>query len=109
MRFKTPATFFWLSALLVLRPFAACSAAENQGPESVLARKLTAEGATAFEAGDLDTGRAKFEKALELDAKNVVVLINLGSLEYRAKHLDAAEKALKQATRLAPETFSAWL
>ncbi len=71
--------------------------------------KLALEGVTAFEKGDLDTGRAKFQKVLDADPDNIVALVNLGSLEYRAGHLEEAQKWLRQATRAKPDTFAAWL
>ncbi len=71
--------------------------------------RLIFDGIAALEKGALDTGRLKFRKALEIDSKNLKALVNLGSLEYRARRLDEAEKVLRQATRLAPENFPAWM
>jgi len=71
--------------------------------------KLLFDGVAALEKGALDTGRLKFKKALEIDSNNVTALVNLGSLEYRAHHLDEAESALRKATRLSPDTFAAWM
>ncbi len=72
-------------------------------------RQLALDGAVAFERGDLDAGRAKFEELLALEPENIVALVNLGSLEYRAGRLEEAEAHLRRATRISPESFSAWL
>ncbi len=83
---------------------AAASAEVKEDP-----RQLALDGAVAFEGGDLEAGRAKFTRLLELEPENIVALVNLGSLEYRAGRLEEAEAHLRRATRLSPESFSAWL
>jgi len=70
---------------------------------------LALEGIKAFEAGDLDAGRRKFEALLAQEPENMIGLVNLGSLEYRAGRLEEAEKTLRKATRIDPDSFPAWL
>lgn len=53
--------------------------------------------------------RARLEKILEKDPSNVPALIGLGELEYRAKHLEEAEKILRRATLAQPQSAPAWL
>jgi len=53
--------------------------------------------------------RARLEKALKAEPDNVSALVELGYLEFQAKHFDEAEKLLTRATRLKPESATAWL
>jgi len=53
--------------------------------------------------------RARLEKILETEPDNAMALLDLGSLEYRARHFEEAEKWLKRATRLKPDSAAAWL
>ncbi len=66
--------------------------------------------ATAFAADAPEVvARAQLEKRLKAEPDNVPALIDLGELEYRARHLEEAEKLLKRATRAKPESPAAWL
>ncbi len=71
--------------------------------------ELLVDGARHLESGTIDSARLKFQKALEIDSRNVVALANLGSVEYRARDLVKAEEYLRQATRISPGNVSAWL
>jgi len=53
--------------------------------------------------------RARLERILAAEPENAIALIDLGTLEYRAKHPDEAEKLMTKATRLKPEAAAAWL
>ena len=55
------------------------------------------------------SARVRLEKILEAEPDNVLALVDLGTLEFRAQHPDAAEKLLKRAVRLNPESAPAWL
>ena len=72
-------------------------------------KKLTAQGVGAFEKGDLEGGRALLRKVLDADANNLIALVNLGSLEYRAGRPDDAVQLLERATRVEPRGVPAWL
>lgn len=56
-----------------------------------------------------DAARARLQKVLEAQPANVPALIDLGWLEFRAQHLEEAEKLLKRATVAQPESAAAWL
>ncbi len=70
---------------------------------------LAVEGLKALQSGELDAARARFKTLLENDPKSLVALMNLGSMEYRAKNFAEAEKLLRQATRVDPDLAAAWL
>lgn len=53
--------------------------------------------------------RARLEKILAAEPDKAEALIELGSLEYQARHFPEAEKLLKRATRVKPESAAAWL
>ena len=72
-------------------------------------KALAVRAIAAFEKGDVATGRELFGKILDADANNLVALVNLGSLEYRAGHPEEAEKLLGRATRVEPRSVPAWL
>ena len=80
-------------------PDAAQSAAQKAGEEAV----------KAFDKGDLEGARKKFQKLLDLQPDNFFGLVNIGAVEYRLKRWDDAEKHLKRAVRLQPESGRAWL
>ena len=64
----------------------------------------------AFASEEAETAaRARLEKLLSKEPGNVPALIGLGELEYRAKHLDEAEKILRRATLAQPQSVAAWL
>lgn len=84
--------------------------------EDARAPKLSAEARAAAEAGlaafaknDLETARGQFQKLLALAPENLTGLVNLGSVEYRLGHPDAAQKVLQKAVRLNPGAGQAWL
>lgn len=78
-------------------------------PASPEAQQAGQEGVSAFQKGDLQTARKKFQKLLELQPDNFFGLVNIGSVEYRLKLWDDAEKHLKRAVRIQPESGKAWL
>lgn len=53
--------------------------------------------------------RARLEKILAAEPNDVPALVDLGSLEYHARHFDEATKLLKRATRVNPDSAAAWL
>ena len=63
----------------------------------------------AFASDSPNAARARLEKTLAAKPDNVAALIELGSLEYHARHFDEATKFLKRATQLKPESAEAWL
>lgn len=60
-------------------------------------------GAELMASGDLAGARAQLEAALEADPRFVPAWNNLGVLELRAGHFEAAGTALRAAWRLAPK------
>src|SRR5437868_3244000 len=73
------------------------------------AQKIAADGVKAYEKGDLEGARKDFQKLLQLVPDNFFTLVNLGGIEYRLKLWGDAEKHLKKAVRLQPESGKAWL
>jgi tetratricopeptide (TPR) repeat protein len=63
----------------------------------------------AFQRADLDAAREQFQIVLKNDPANLVGLVNLGAVEYRARHFEAAEPLLKKALRIEIDTAAAWL
>ena len=102
--FPTPRLLPLLAALLS----ASLSFAADR-PDKAPKNTLAVEGLKALQSGELETARARFKKVLENDPNNMVALMNLGTMEYRAKNFTEAEKLLRQATRVDPELAAAWL
>jgi Tfp pilus assembly protein PilF len=69
--------------------------------------RLVADGVAALERGDDATARSLLQKALDLNPKNVEAHTWLGALADRAGDLQAAERSLARAARLAPSSASA--
>jgi tetratricopeptide (TPR) repeat protein len=74
-----------------------------------IARASAGEGNDAFAKGDYKTARHAYRRVLELVPNNLVALVNLGLVEFRAGNPQEAEKYLKQAVQLRLETGPAWL
>ena len=97
------------------QPPAAADASSTPAPEqsanraSPEAQKAGEEAVKAFGKGDMQGARKKFQKLLELEPDNFFGLVNIGTVEYRLKQWDDAEKHLKRAVRLQPESAQAWL
>ena len=53
--------------------------------------------------------RARLEKVLAAEPDNAAALVDLGGLEYRARHFDEAQRLLQRATRVKPESAATWL
>ncbi len=70
---------------------------------------IATDAIIAFERADLPKARTLFRKMLEIDPENVMALVNLGSIESRLDHLEAAEANLEKAVRLEPKTAPGWL
>ena len=95
--------------LLGIRPMPAEPPATQLLQNSEPPSQAAIEGVAALEKGETATARARFEKVLESNPHSMLALMNLGTLEYREKHYEEAEKLLKQATRVQPEFAPAWL
>lgn len=76
---------------------------------SAEAQRLANRALAAFSKGDLAAARKDFLQVLEIVPGNLPTTINLGLLEYRAKHYAEAEKLLKKVLRAEPESGLAWL
>ncbi|HEY8900800.1 MAG TPA: tetratricopeptide repeat protein [Chthoniobacterales bacterium] len=74
-----------------------------------VARAAAGEGNTAFEKGDYQTARRAYLRVLDIVPNNLVALVNLGLVEFRAGNPAEAEKYLRQAVRQRLETGPAWL
>jgi Tfp pilus assembly protein PilF len=68
---------------------------------------VVAEGAAAFERGDMTAARDLFQKALALNPNDVEAHKYLGLLADRAGDLEEAERHFARAARLAPMSASA--
>jgi len=77
-------------------------------PISPAVSKAAQSALTAFAKNDLETARKEFTRLLTLDPDNLTGLVNLGTVEYRLKHLPEAERLLKRAVRIEPEASMAW-
>jgi Putative Zn-dependent protease, contains TPR repeats len=89
---------------------AVLSAQTNDGKFIPLhAREAAAEGEAFFRRKDYDRARKAYRKALELAPDNLVVLINLGVIEFHAGRNEEAEKLLKRAVQLKLDAAPAWL
>ncbi len=101
------------AALIAIAFLARASAAEEAAdpakfvPE--IARSVAAEGNDAFAKGDYQAARHAYRKVLELAPDNLVGLVNLGLVEFRAGNAAEAEKLLKQAVQRRLDTGAAWL
>jgi Tfp pilus assembly protein PilF len=71
------------------------------------AERLVAEGAAAFERGDVTAARDFFQKALELNPASVTAHTNLGMLADTAGDLEEAARHFSRASRLEPSSSSA--
>jgi Tfp pilus assembly protein PilF len=69
---------------------------------SKLALHAFNEGAIADQEGDSETAAARFEEALELDARLAAAHFALATLEYRAKRFEEALAALQGGLALEP-------
>jgi putative PEP-CTERM system TPR-repeat lipoprotein len=86
---------------------AASEALEQRRPDSPVAYNLT--GLALLAQGKLDEARARFDKALELDAEFVTALINGARVEVAADDLDAAEGQYRRALQQDPKNLAALL
>ncbi len=73
------------------------------------ARAAAADGNTAFEKGDYEAARKAYRRVLDISPDNLVGLVNLGLVEFRASNAAEAEKLLKRAVQIRLETGAAWL
>ncbi len=78
-------------------------------PAATEAQRLGTAALEAFDSGDMEGARQKFQKLLDLEPDNFFGLVNIGTVEYRLKLWDDGEKHLKRAVRLQPESGPAWL
>jgi tetratricopeptide (TPR) repeat protein len=74
-----------------------------------VAKAAAAEGSKAFEGGDFTGARKAFSRVLDLAPDNLLAIVNLGAIEFRAKNYPEAERLLKQAVSQRVETAPAWL
>jgi tetratricopeptide (TPR) repeat protein len=74
-----------------------------------IARVEAARGNAAFSKGDYKAARAAYERVLDLAPNNLVALVNLGLVEFRAGESEQAEKYLRRAIQQRLETGPAWL
>lgn len=100
---------FFVPRLVFAQDSAASSAASTEISSQAEAQKAGNEAVRAFQEGDLKGARKKFQTLLALDPDNFFGLVNIGEVEYRLKLWDDAEKHLKRAVRLQPESGKAWL
>ncbi|HEY2971241.1 MAG TPA: tetratricopeptide repeat protein [Pyrinomonadaceae bacterium] len=71
------------------------------------AERLVAEGAAAFERGEVTAARDLFQKALELNPASVTAHTQLGMLADNAGDLEEAARHFGRAARLEPSSSSA--
>ena len=83
----------------------ASKALEQRMPENPMAYNLT--GLAYMAAGDDDNGRARFEKALQVDPDFTTARINLARIELKHGRLDAAEQQFRMALEKSPNFLSA--
>lgn len=74
-----------------------------------IARVAAGEGSEAFEKGDIEGARKAFQRVLDLVPNNLLALVNLGTIEFRAGNHTEAEVLLRRAVRQRLETGPAWL
>jgi tetratricopeptide (TPR) repeat protein len=74
-----------------------------------IARAEAARGNAAFSRGDYKAARDAYERVLDLAPNNLVALVNLGLVEFRAGESEKAEKYLRRAIQQRLETGPAWL
>ncbi len=115
---KLRAVVCWLSLFAAAHaaPPDSPAALPQKVPDTPESAKLSTEaksaaeaGLVAFAKGDLEVARTKFQKLVQLSPGNLTGLVNLGSVEYRLKHMEAAEKLLARAVRIDPDAGLAWL
>ena len=63
---------------------------------------LLTAGVASEQKPDAAAARAYFEKGFKLDPKNLALALGLARLETRERHLDRAEKVLRNALRANP-------
>ncbi len=105
-----------LSAVLFLAVLAHTSAEPAPEPVPKSSPAISAEAKqaadaalSAFSNGDMLAARKGFKELLALAPDNLTGLVNLGSVEYRLKNSEDAEKLLKRAVRIDPDAAPAWL
>ena len=74
-------------------------------PPPPAAALLVAEAKRHLAAGQLEQAEAKFLELLRQDSTNVDALVTVAAIQLDLKHLDDAEKNLKQAVALAPKDY----
>ena len=74
-----------------------------------IAREAASEGQAAFSLKDYVRARRSFKKALDLAPDNLVVLINLGVVEFYLGNFADSEAVLKRAVQLKLDAAPAWL
>lgn len=74
-----------------------------------VAREAAAEGNRAFLEGDYETARKAYRRVLDLAPGNLVGLVNLGAVEFRAGNHEEAEKLLLEAVNKKLDNAPAWL
>jgi len=67
------------------------------------ARQLISQGVRLYNAGAFDRAEERFRRALDYDATDYQVLMNLGFIEIHNEHPDAARKFFKDALTLPGE------
>lgn len=81
--------------------------AASMSPDSSMAQYRV--GYLDAEAGNWEQAIARFERAIELDARNLVALNNLGVAYLRTRQPAAAADVLATAVAVNPAHFRAWL
>jgi len=103
----------WYAALTFARnrvwssPFRYYETAVRDNPRS--ARAQTGLGAALIERGDGAAAEAAFDKALDLDADNLLAYYNLGRLRLDRGDLPASERYLRETLRRSPASVDSWI
>jgi len=84
----------------------AIASARNNVPHAEQAERLVAEGAAAFERGEVTVARDFFQKALGLNPASVAAHTHLGMIADSAGDLEEAARHFARAARLQPSSSS---
>ena len=85
----------------------AIASTRNNVPRAEQAERLVAEGAAAFERGEVTVARDFFQKALVIDPGSVAAHTHLGMLADNAGDLEEAARHFARAAHLKPSSSSA--
>lgn len=104
---STPLQLYALTNLKMNRPDQVLDMLKDTIADTKDPEILAIYGTAALQAGSVDKGLNTFEKALQLDPKNIKILLTLAYIENSRHQQDAALNHLENAYKYHPQSFAA--